>query len=271
MLAHTVISAPDAKPTRAMWFLHGILGTRTNLRSFARRYVAARPDVAAVLVDLRRHGDSLSPHGPDDLEHCALDLTKLAQALPFPVQGVVGHSFGGKVALSWLARPDTVASEAWILDSLIGARPADAPRAHVDEVVDFLEATIKSFPDGFAKREAFAAQVVAAGFSPEIADWLAMNLRASGDGRRRFAVSIPAIRDLLASYSATDCWPIVEAAKAQTHLVIAGRGGTFTPDDRAHAFVLAERNPNVHVHLFEDAGHWVHIDALDALIAVMTA
>lgn len=271
MLAHTLISAPDAKPTRAMWFLHGILGTRTNLRSFARRFVAARPDVSAVLVDLRRHGDSLQPAGPDDLEHCAQDLANLAGVLPLPVTGVLGHSFGGKVALSWLGRADTQAEEAWILDSLIGARPADAPRAQVDEVVDFLEDNIKRFPDGFERREEFSALVVAAGFSGEIADWLAMNLRASGDGRRRFAVSIPAIRSLLASYAQTDCWPVVESTQAETHLVIAGRAKTFTPDDRAHAFVTAERNPHVHVHLLEDAGHWVHIDALDALLGLMTA
>ncbi len=270
MLAHTVLTAPDAKPTRAMWFLHGILGTRTNLRSFARRFVAARPDVAAVLVDLRRHGDSLSPEGPDDLPHCALDLVKLAHALPMPVRGVVGHSFGGKVALAWLAREDTDCQEAWILDSLIGPRREDAPRAQVDDVVDFLEGIIKSEPDGFEKRETFSAKVVAAGFSPEIADWLAMNLRASGDGKRRFSVSIPAIRSLLASYATLDGWPILEKTRAQTHLVVAGRANTFTPDDRAHAFVLSERNTNVHVHLLEDAGHWVHIDAPDQLLALMT-
>lgn len=270
MLAHTLITAPDAKPTRAMWFLHGILGTRTNLRTFARRFVAARPDIAAVLVDLRRHGDSLSPEGPDDLEHCALDLANLAHTLPLPVRGVVGHSFGGKVALTWLGRPDTVAEQAFIIDSLIGKRPESAPRAQVDDVVDTLDAIIKKNPDGFEKREQLTACVLAAGFSGEIADWLAMNLRASGDGKRRFSVSIPAIRSLLASYAATDCWPIVEATKTDTHLIIAGRGQTYTPDERAHAFVAAERNPHVHVHLFEDAGHWVHVDALDELVALMT-
>lgn len=271
MLAHTLISAPDAKPTRAMWFLHGILGTRTNLRSLARRFVAARPDVAAVLVDLRRHGDSLSPEGSDDLDGCALDLVQLAHALPVPVRGVVGHSFGGKVALTWLDRPDVEADEAWILDSMIGPRPESAPRAQAEEVVDFLEATIRDFPDGFEKREDFAARVLAAGFSGEIADWLSMNLRASGDGRRRFSLAIPAIRALLASYMARDCWPVLERTKAETHLVIAGRAGTFRPDDRAHAFVVSERNPHVHIHLFEDAGHWVHIDATDTLLGLMTA
>ena len=52
-VTHTVVTAEGARPERAILFLHGILGSGGNWRTFARRFVAARPDWAAVLVDLR--------------------------------------------------------------------------------------------------------------------------------------------------------------------------------------------------------------------------
>src|SRR5690606_16267672 len=103
-LAHTVLTAKGASPRRAMLFMHGILGTRANWRSFARSFTEARPDWAAVLVDLRHHGDSLELGGDDDLDACVDDLLALGGALDLPIRGALGHSFGGKVALALLAR-----------------------------------------------------------------------------------------------------------------------------------------------------------------------
>src|SRR5262249_26111528 len=57
-LAHSVVAARDARPERYVVMLHGILGRGSNLQSIAQQWTAARPDWAAVLVDLREHGDS---------------------------------------------------------------------------------------------------------------------------------------------------------------------------------------------------------------------
>src|SRR5690606_41911913 len=70
LLAHEFVASPAGGGAREgagegarenprwMLFLHGILGRRSNWRSFSRRWVAARPGWGAVLVDLRGHGDS---------------------------------------------------------------------------------------------------------------------------------------------------------------------------------------------------------------------
>ena len=81
-----------------MLLLHGIYGACRNWGSVARRLVRARPDWSVVLVDLRSHGRSprLSPH---TLDACADDLLRLEARLVLPADAVLGHSFGGKVAL----------------------------------------------------------------------------------------------------------------------------------------------------------------------------
>jgi esterase len=96
----TPVTAPGATPSRWMLVLHGILGSGANWRSFARRLTAADPSLGLVLVDLRMHGQSQGAPSPHTLEATARDLFRLQEALALPVSGVIGHSFGGKVALA---------------------------------------------------------------------------------------------------------------------------------------------------------------------------
>ena len=50
-LAHALVTAPSATPAYWMLFLHGILGSGPNWRTFAKQVVAERPDWGAVLED----------------------------------------------------------------------------------------------------------------------------------------------------------------------------------------------------------------------------
>ena len=99
-----------------MLFLHGILGTRANWRGIARRFVEARPEWGAVLVDLREHGDSLGLPAPHSLHAAAEDVAELERSLAVPVEGALGHSFGGKVVLEWLRSRQGLHTEAWTID-----------------------------------------------------------------------------------------------------------------------------------------------------------
>src|SRR5262245_29764791 len=89
----------DTRAERAVAFLHGILGSGNNLRTIARRFVEARPEWQAWLVDLRGHGRSPKGAGAPSLESAARDVASLAARATPQLAGVVGHSFGGKVAL----------------------------------------------------------------------------------------------------------------------------------------------------------------------------
>lgn len=269
MLAHGIIRPKSADPGRYMLFLHGILGTRANWQGIARRFVAARPAWGAILVDLREHGESLGLPGPHNLRSVVTDLAELESHLAVNIGGALGHSFGGKVTLEWLRSRGGRSTEAWIIDASPSPSAAHQDSTATAEVIRVLEA----LPRRWESREAFIAAVIEAGQPPPIAQWLAMNLRRADDGGRTFGPDLGVIRDLVEDYARTDCWDLVEAppARSTLHLVIGGRSEVFSTSDRRRAEQIATRNSRVFVEIIEQAGHWVHIDAPDALLALLTS
>lgn len=246
------------EPTQWILFLHGILGTGANWRSLARKVVAAVPDFGAVLVDLRGHGRShrLGPSDPSGwtLAQVADDL----RALPVPVVGALGHSFGGKVALTLHAKAPL--ERLILVDSNPGPRPTARGSETTLDVLEVLRALPKTFPD----RAAFLTALQAAGQPLGIAQWLAMNLVREGD-HLRFGPDLPGVQALLDDYFAQDLWPVLEPARAVVDVIVGGASSVLDADDRAR---LA-RNPSLRTHVVEGAGHWVHVDAPAAVEALV--
>jgi pimeloyl-ACP methyl ester carboxylesterase len=78
---------------------------------------------------------------------------------------------------------------------------------------------------------------------------------------------------LLRDFSEIDLWPIVEAeADAGTGtrvvLVLGGRSKAVFGEERERAEALAEAG-RIGLEVIEGAGHWVHVDQPDALLAVL--
>lgn len=260
-----------------MLFLHGIFGTGGNWRSFARKLCAARPRWGAVLVDLRKHGGSqgseLAP--PHTLAACAGDLEELERALPGPVRGVLGHSFGGKVALAYVRARGTRPGlpHAFIVDSAPGARPGGRGSEDVLRLADALDAAAQA---EYPSREAFVERLRGAGFSRELAGWQAMNLQAAvgGGGHFVFPLDLEALRELLADYFRQDLWPVVEAPPPGTtiHLLRGARSNVLSPEDQERARRLAALpGARVRYHVIADAGHFVHVDQPQRLLDLVCA
>lgn len=267
-LAIAPVTATDAVPARWVVFLHGILGSGANWRTFARHVVAARPDWGALLVDLRLHGDSQGFAGPHTVEAAARDVV---EALPrftdggrAPVRAVLGHSFGGKVGIE-LARQlagsangplDTLI----VVDSTPGPRPDFRGSSGVRHVVELLTQLPEAFPD----RNAFTAWAEERGVSRATAMWLAMNVRPVPNTTRfEFRLDVPSIRAMMDDYFVRDLWPVLEAPPGSmtTHLVAGGDSEVLDEADLERARAL----PGVTVDVIPKAGHWVHVDAPDVL------
>lgn len=261
---HALVRAEGEAPSRWMFVLHGILGSGTNFRSFARRLVAVRPDWGFVLVDLRVHGQSLDAPPPHTLASCADDLARLADHLALPIAGVIGHSFGGKVALAYAASLRRELDQVWVLDASPGTRRDRA--ATVDRVIRML----RDIPQPLPSRERFLELVAAEQQPRAIAEWLAMNVRRADDGFR-IRLDLDAVASLLDDYFSLDLWPVVEHAEntRAMHVVVAGASPAFDEADRARLELAAMRDGRVHPHLVDGAGHWVHVDAPDALFALV--
>lgn len=76
--------------------IHGMTGSRKSWGRFADEY-AGRFRVVA--YDQRGHGDSANVDGPMTLHRALLDLYNVLESLDEPVEMLLGHSWGGAVAI----------------------------------------------------------------------------------------------------------------------------------------------------------------------------
>lgn len=263
---HDRVTAPGADPNKWMLILHGILGSGSNWRSFGRRLAQDLPSWGFVLVDLRAHGQSTHAPPPHSVQSAADDLIRLEGRLGVRVNAVLGHSFGGKVALALADQNPTRLEQVWVLDSQPGSKLEELNSARTAAVVRMLE----QMPGVLPSRERFVEIVEEQGHDRMFAAWLAMNLRRADDGYR-LRVDMSAIRALFESYYRTDLWHVVEThTKAQDmRFVIGGRSEVIGPEDRARLQAIAAREPHVSLHILENAGHWLHVDDPEGLYSVV--
>jgi esterase len=275
-LAHETISAVTPPPREWLMFLHGILGRGSNWQTFAKRVCQARPELGAVLPDLRMHGASQAFAPPHTLAAAAQDLRALMQQLG-GVRAVIGHSFGGKVALSLLAHAPTGRdgtgagasprrlSELWVLDSSPGLRRARGEHDVTARVI----AALHALPRELESRAEFIAALEQRSISQSIARWLAKNVVRDGE-RLRFALDLVAIEALIADYDRTDLWPVLEASvrDVAVRFVLAGKDSAVPAEDRKRLEELA-RAGSIELHVLPNAGHWLHVDDPDGLLALL--
>lgn len=263
-----------------MCFLHGILGSGANWRSFARKWLAQRAaagegDWGAVLVDLRDHGESQGFEGERTVAAAGADLVELARALTQGqggrLAGVIGHSFGGKVAIAAAEQLRAVGlglDELWIIDAPPGPR-MQAWDGGSEQVLAVLE----QLPGRFESRAEFVDAVVAAGISKPIAQWLATSLvEIGGEPRRwRFGLDLERISALLLDFASVDLWPAVEAEAAaggRVTLVLGERSQAVIGEELGRARAVASAG-RIALATVAGAGHLVHVDNPAGLLEIL--
>jgi pimeloyl-ACP methyl ester carboxylesterase len=255
-----------ATPVRTVAFLHGILGRGTNLRAIAKRLVEARPAWQALLVDLRGHGRSPKGTPSPSLEAAARDVVALAGKTGLPFAAIVGHSFGGKVALEAARIGLPSLEQVVVIDSVPGPR---APLRGGDSALGVIE-TLESLPSVFRSKSDFTDALMAAGQSRTVAEWLATSLERQ-DGQFRFGLDLNEIRALILDHFERDLWPVVEnpPGTANVHLIIAEQSDTYSPAERERAMRIAASTNRVTADIIS-GGHRLHVDnpggLLDSLL-----
>lgn len=258
-LSFTEIAGEDA-PTGgpSAFVLHGILGSGRNWRSFARRLVRRHPGWRLILVDLRGHGGSPAGPPPHTVAACADDLEALADQIGRP-EVVLGHSFGGKVALAWAARGPSGLRQAWALDSDPGLLRSSQDAHEVSRVIQAL----RQVPVPLQRRDALVTILGGLGFSVGISRWMTTNLER-GEGGLVWRFDLDAAQSLIADYFALDLWPTLDAPAVPTWLVRAARSDRWT----AATIGRAEAS-GATLRVLADAGHWVHVDNPTGLLEIL--
>ncbi|PKU60849.1 hypothetical protein MA16_Dca015393 [Dendrobium catenatum] len=265
-------SVPD--PPTAV-FIHG---------SFARRLSQEFPMWQFLLVDLRCHGDSasLKKLDPHSVASAARDVLQLVRQLRITPRVLVGHSFGGKVALSMVeqaAKPLARPVRVWVLDATPGkVRPGGDGEDHPGELIAFLQ----RLPRKVSSKQEVVSAIVQEGFSKDVAQWVVTNLRPIENSNSRpvafsWVFDLNGIADMYKSYETTNIWGIVENVPRGVHMnfLKAERSlHRWALEDlqRIHAAeeLASEEGAGVQMHVLEDAGHWVHADNPDGLFKILS-
>lgn len=261
-LAHDIIEAPGATPTRTAVLGHGILGNRQNWRSFARQLCTRRPDLRIITVDHRHHGDSSGAPDHDSVAACARDQLSLCAQLGLRADVFIGHSFGGKVALEVAAQRAAAGTITPPLTVFVLDAPPVAADVHgrdEHEVARVLQA-LRSLPQPLADRQDVVAMLVDRGFALPLARWMTTNLGRAADGWR-WRFDLDGAARLIDDYFSRDYMDLLSTPRADlvVHVVRAALSDRWSPALIAALDGLPAGAPG-RLHVLERAGHWVHAD-----------
>jgi pimeloyl-ACP methyl ester carboxylesterase len=256
-----------ARAERTAYVLHGILGSGLNWRSFCVRLAGRLPRWRFVLADLRNHGASRGAAPPHTLEACADDLAALARVHGEPA-ALIGHSFGGKLALVGARRKPKGLDQVWTLDA--NPDPLDPTQAvGTDQVLRVL-GVVRDTPLPIPNRQDVIVRFVEAGLGRGIGAWMTTNLERAAGGGFTWRFDLAAVEAMLADYARTDAWPIVldPPAGLSFHLVRAEASDRWPPAAR-ELLTRAASHPRVKVHALPRAGHWLHVDNPEGLLDLL--
>lgn len=234
--------------------LHGVTGHGARWRRTAEAYLADRSVLAP---DLRGHGRS--PHEPPwTVERHVADVLALLDAEGVERADLVGHSYGGMIALHLARTAPRRVRRLLLLDPAIGLTPANAAR----EARGYLASV--SFAD-VAEARAYRAgrwsEAPAAAVDEEVAE----HLETAPDGRLRWRFEPAAV---VTAYSEMARPHLTPPPGLPTHLVIAAKADLVRPEFVADC--RAALGPALAITEI-DAGHMLYTDRLEETGTLLAA
>jgi esterase len=242
-------ASSTGRSPRSLVVLHGFLGSSRNVATLARELSERDPSLTVVALDLRGHGASPPlPTGADTrtLAHDVL-ATASRLGLPRPLR-LVGHSLGGRVALrACLLEPSAVAHV-----TLLDITPS--PIGDHGETTRVVTALVGA-PEAGASREVFRAHFRNVGLSPELTEWLLLNLVRDGESYR-WRVDRAALAAFHPRITEEDLWPAVEGQRRYSLHCVRGGLSAYVSNEDARRLEAA----GCPVDTVDGAGHFLHVE-----------
>jgi pimeloyl-ACP methyl ester carboxylesterase len=254
---------------RVGFIIHGILGSAKNWRSFSQRLADAYPGWRWVLVDLRNHGDSPKGSGPHTLMACAEDLIALATRISVKPEVVIGHSFGGKVAMQYATLQPKGLQCTWVLDTNPGPAQTDLRRISSTNVVQVFRA-LKAVPQPLTTREELVSFLLERGFARVLADWMTTNLRREDDGFR-WRFDLPGVSHMVDSYTQADFFETLRETNHAGSVELVRAEQTDWPESDRESLKTMDADMALpfSYHVLAKSGHWVHVERPNELIELL--
>lgn len=228
---------------RPVIILHGLFGTGDNWRTFAGML---KDQYQIILVDLRNHGRSF---WSDDFDYqiAAQDVVELMDELEIQQADMIGHSMGGKVAMTLAQEyPDRV-------DKLIVVDIAQKKYLRGHDAI--FEAIFSIEPAQLKDRKEAEDKLALKIKDQGVRQFLLKSLARDKEGGFRWKTNF---RALYNSYEAILSEVDVSDIKGKT-LFIRGSKSHYISEEEV--FTLSDHLPEAEVSVVTiEAGHWVHAE-----------
>ncbi len=234
--------------------LHGLFGSSDNFGQIGR---TLGTQFEVVLVDERDHGRS--PHTAHiTYPLMAEDVHALVLQLGLKDLVLVGHSMGGKTAMTFAQRWPELLKQLVVID--IGPR-----QYAIGEHAIILEALATSDLESKSTRQEVEAHLATYIHEPGVLQFLLKSLYWKEPGKLAWRFNVPLLqRDMPHILAAME--PSV--VKVPTLFI---RGGKSPYIPREDLLQIREQFPNSRVETIPYAGHWVHAQAPDEVMDLIRA
>ena len=232
--------------------LHGMFGQSRNWATVSRLLGGRRRCIA---LDLRNHGES-GWDGRMDYPAMAEDIAETMAALGIDPCPVIGHSMGGKAAMTLaLTRPETVAKLIVVDIAPVSYRSVGlGAYARAMESVDLA---------GMSRRAEVDSALSAAIPEDRIRGFLMQNLINDG-GALRWRLNAPVLAGAAETLRA---FPDPGGARYEgPALFVAGEHSDYVLPE--HRETIRALFPRSRIASIKNAAHWVHADQPEAFAAL---
>ncbi len=234
--------------------LHGLFGSADNWLTVAR---GLEKDYSLYLVDQRNHGDS-GQSEEWDYQVMAQDLTQFMEEQGLEKTHLLGHSMGGKTAMTLaLNHPEKV-------DRLIVVDIAPRYyRVHHQSILDGLNAIDLDKLQSRNQADDILSEYVE---EKGTRQFLLKSLGRNGEGKFIWKINLPIITEKIENVSQ----PIVsDRIFDRPALFVTGANSRYVQDkDKAD---IEKLFPNSNIIKIKNAGHWIHAEQPEAVIKTVQA
>ena len=230
--------------------LHGLFGSSKNWQSLARQFAE---NYTVYNIDLRNHGSSFHDAAMD-YRVMSEDVSGLLRHLGLQTCYLLGHSMGGKVAMT------LAASGSELIDKMIIADIA--PVAYSRNYDNLIDPILSISLSGISRRNEVDDILANSISDPMLRGFLMQNLYRDGD-EWQWRVNWSAIKQHMNSLfdfpMSSNYWQIHVPT-----LFIRGENSEYVTSDGID--VIDNHFSHVRVETLENAGHWLHADQPQAFL-----
>lgn len=238
---------------KAVVILHGLFGSADNWRHIAQNLVSYGFQV--ITVDLTNHGRSAHTEHVS-FEAMAADIAALIKQLNLVNIYLIGHSVGGKVAMTFSEYYAQYVAKLVVVDI--------APKAYSDQHSDLFEALLNLNLADYVSRNQVSQALAPSIPDMGIRQFLLMNLETKNQ-----QLSWRLNLKVLAAHYENLLVPVCNDVVITTPTCfIRGQQSDYILDN--DIALIHDIFINAIIITIKDAGHWVHADAPDLFLTQIT-